>query len=316
VADGKWIPDLHPTTPLIEAARRVLEVRLQVVHDHLPPVLTEADRDPEHVHQLRVATRRADAALRIFADCLSRKVYKSARRQLRGLRRAAGAARDWDVFRLALVERGRKAEDRERAGLDFLLGHAGGQRAAAQVCLEASAREQLPHFARLRAETLEALRPAENEAATLLDLARPLLAGLHGELEQAVAGDLKDYSQLHQVRITGKRLRYAMEVFADCFEPAFREQLYPRIEAMQEILGKANDSHVAGLRMASLRGQLKVVLPRDWPRFQPAVEGLLRSHQRRLRRERRAFLRWWSAWQENGEPALQSLAGRAVAQST
>lgn len=310
MADGKWIDDLSLSTPLVEAARRVLEVRLRVVHDHLPQVLTEADQDPEHVHQLRVGTRRADAALRIFSVCLPDKVYKAARGRLRGLRHAAGAARDWDVFRLGLVERARKADKKERAGLDFLLGFAGGQRGAAQQILETSASEQLPLFAELQTKTLEAIRPAAEDAGgKLLDLARSLIAELHGKLEQAVAGDLGDYSQLHQVRIAGKRLRYAMEVFADCFPLLFREQLYPRIEEMQEILGRANDSHGASIRLAVLREQLKQVLPDDWPRFQPAVEGLLRTHQRRLPAERRAFLRWWASWLKKGGPELRSLVG-------
>ena len=43
------------------------------------------------------------------------------------------------------------------------------------------------------------------------------------------------------MRILGKRLRYAMEMFADCFGPAFREELYPAVEQMQEILGRANE---------------------------------------------------------------------------
>jgi hypothetical protein len=85
---------------------------------------------------------------------------------------------------------------------------------------------------------------------------------------------------------------------------------------MQDILGRANDSHVASLRMAALRGQLKLVLPRDWPRFQPAVEGLLRSHQRRLPRERRAFLHWWESWRKKGGPALHSVEGKPADQSS
>ena len=36
-----------------------------------------------------------------------------------------------------------------------------------------------------------------------------------------------------------------MEVFADCFAPAFRAELYPAVEEIQEILGNANDSYVA-----------------------------------------------------------------------
>src|SRR5262245_24754839 len=102
MAEGKWIPDLKATTPLDDAARRVLTVRLQVVGEYLPKALRESEKDVEHVHQLRVATRRAAAALRIVDCCLPVKVSKNARRRLREVRRAAGKARDWDVFLLEL----------------------------------------------------------------------------------------------------------------------------------------------------------------------------------------------------------------------
>src|SRR4051812_19790464 len=98
MADGKWISDLRCDTPLTDAARRVLTVRLEVVRDHLPLAAPHADEDVEHVHQPRVGPRRAGAALDIFKDCLPDKVYKSTRKRLRRVRRAAGAARDWDVF--------------------------------------------------------------------------------------------------------------------------------------------------------------------------------------------------------------------------
>src|SRR5262245_29019767 len=79
---------------------------------------------------------------------------------------------------------------------------------------------------------------------------------------------------LHQVRILGKRLRYAMEVFADCFALAFREKLYPLVEQMQEVLGNANDSHVAGRRLEALSARLQALVPAQWKRLRPGLEGL------------------------------------------
>src|SRR5437764_1326950 len=96
--DSKWIAHVRSDMPPAEAARHVLLARLQVVADYLPRALDEADRDPENVHQLRVGTRRAAAALRIFRQSLPAKAFKRARKRLRRLRRAAGAVRDWDVF--------------------------------------------------------------------------------------------------------------------------------------------------------------------------------------------------------------------------
>jgi CHAD domain-containing protein len=287
---------------LAEAARHVLSVRLRVVQAWVPRAVYEADRDLEHVHQLRVSTRRADAALRIFRDCLPGRARKPARQRLRALRRAAGAARDWDVFLLGLKERGAEVAEPERPGLDFLAGYATGQRVAAQTQLESADEQYGEDFDGFVNETLDAVRTPHDEpaAAALLGLARPLLARLLHDLERAAAGDLKDYEHLHQVRIAGKRLRYAMEVFADCFEPAFRERLYPMIEEMQEVLGRANDSHVAGQRLTGLRDRLKATWPEGWERLKAGIEGLLRFHQRRLPQERRRFMKWWETWREAG----------------
>jgi CHAD domain-containing protein len=298
MADGKWIEGLEAETPLFQAARHVLAVRLGVVGQRLPEALYEADRDPEHVHQFRVGTRRADAALRIFADCLPRRVYRAARRRLRRLRRAAGAARDWDVFLAELHERRPHEARREQAGLDFLLGHARGRRAAAQEELLAAGAEEGNQFDTFVAETVADVRPADGNGSTLLALARPLLAGLVKDMAETAAGDLKDYARLHQVRIAGKRLRYAMEVFAGCFPPPFADTLYPLVEQMQEILGRANDSHVAGERLAALRDELRRCEPAGWKRWQAGVEALLRSHQRRLPQERRRFLHVWEHWHQ------------------
>ncbi|SRR5579875_460672 len=308
MAQGKWISDLKPDTPLAEAARHVLFVRLQVVRDYLPRAALEADKDIEYVHQLRVGTRRADAALRIFADCLPRKTYRKARRRLKKIRRAAGAARDWDVFLADLLEREQKADVKQRNGLDFLIGYALGQRAAAHADLETVYQEEGPTFETFLIRVVEAIRlpGGQTSPGILVDLARPMLFERLKELEQAALGDLSDYTQLHQVRIAGKRLRYAMEVFADCFDPNFRETLYPRIEQLQEILGRANDSHVAIERLIDLRTRLQAACPTAWPRLQPGFEQLLRFHQRRLPQQRRRFLQWWNQWHPAGSEAVMT----------
>jgi CHAD domain-containing protein len=306
MAEGKWISDLSADTPLDEAARHVLLVRLQVVCDYLPRAAHEADNDVEYVHQLRVATRRADAALRIFEPCLPERMWKKSRRRLKKVRRAAGAARDWDVFLAGVLDRPKEPTATQRPGLDFLVGYAQGQREAAQAELQAVEREQGPEFEKFLARTVEAIRPPHGESApqTMLDLARTLLADLLQELEKAAGGDLEDYSQLHQVRIAGKRLRYALEVFAGCFGPAFRDTVYPQVEELQEMLGRANDSHVAVERLATLRDRLRQSQPGVWPRLRPGIESLLRFHQRRLPQERNRFARWWQSWQTEGREAV------------
>ncbi len=307
MADGKWIDGLQADLPPEEAARLVLTARFAVVRDYLPRAL-EHSEDVENVHQLRVGTRRADAAVKIFRSCLPESAFKKARKRLRQLRRAAGAARDWDVFALELAERQDGRPEKERAALDHLLGYSLGRRALAQADLAEVGHEEYRHFGTFMTRTVAAIGPPDDAShpKTLVQLARPTLAELRDDLQDSAAADLTDYEMLHRVRIAGKRLRYAMEVFADCFDSPFRDELYPRVEDMQEILGRANDSHVAVGRLTEMRDRLKKAWPKEWTRLRPGVEGLLRYHQRRLPQEKRRFLAWWQKWLRDGEALFDS----------
>jgi CHAD domain-containing protein len=309
LAVGKWISDLETTTPVVDAARHVLTVRLEVVRDYLPLALRQADKDPEHVHQLRVATRRARAALDIFSCCLPFKVCKGARRHLRNVRRVAGEARDWDVFLASLTQWSGQQGRKPRPGLDCLVGYAVAKREAAQLQLAEVAKDHPFAFDRFLAETVAAVhKPHDPCLHTLMDLAVPRLSVLLKDLDAAANRDLDDYECLHRVRILGKRLRYAMEVFANCFPPAFREQLYPMVEEMQEVLGNANDSHVARGRLEAQATGVRAFAPAVWKRYDPGVQSLLQYHQTRLPYERQRFREWWTRWrQSGGEPALLAL---------
>jgi CHAD domain-containing protein len=305
MADRKWIDNLHPEMSLAGAARHVLQARLEVVADALPLAIEDANRDPEHVHRLRVATRRADAALRIFRANLPEKVFKTARRRLRRIRRAAGAARDWDVFLIELNSRHSERPAIEHAGLDFLAGYSFAQRWEAHPEIEAASRKQ-PEFATLACAIVTSVHDGEPEA-TLIQLARPLLSSLLIKLQQTVEGDLSEYARLHQVRIAGKRLRYAMEVFADSFPPPFRESIYPQIEEMQEMLGRANDSQVATSWLQTLRDQLRETAGVEWKRLRAGVEDMLRFHKSRVPQQRRRFLAWLKRWNKGPRVELAAL---------
>ena len=307
MADAKWIQDLHADMPLGAAARLVLTLRLGVVRDRLPLAVEQAEADSEHVHQLRVGTRRAGAALRIFAPVLPTKLHRRARKTLRRLRRAAGAARDWDVFLEALTQRLTRVDSKQRRGLDFLLGYGHGPRVVAQQGLVEAAREKGERLPELLHELAHTLDDTSAQGQTLRDLAVPMLTELLRELETQACGDLSAYEHLHQVRILGKQLRYAMEVFESCFANSFREKYYPAIVAMQDILGLANDSHVATQRLCELRERLVHTQAKQWPAYQPGIEGLLRYHQRRLPQQRHAFEKWWQTWLGSG--AEQAFAG-------
>src|SRR5450755_1491967 len=94
----KWIHGVSPDDWTSDVAGRTLRFRLAAVQHYLPLAGEKPDEDIEYVHELRVATRRTTAALRLYADMLPRRRTARMETRLKQIRRAAGDARDYDVL--------------------------------------------------------------------------------------------------------------------------------------------------------------------------------------------------------------------------
>src|SRR4051794_16426954 len=106
---GKWIEGIDAAAPVEEAGRKSWEPRLWAVAGSWPLAAHLAEHDVEYVHRLRVATRRAGAALKLYKELLPKKPARWLKRRLRKIRKAAGDARDLDVLsHRLLVEYGEK----------------------------------------------------------------------------------------------------------------------------------------------------------------------------------------------------------------
>lgn len=297
MADGKWIDGLTPDQPAEQAAVAVLTARLAAVSHHLPLAVSEADADIEHVHQLRVATRRAGAALTMFRTVLSKKFHKQAKGLLRAVRRAAGEARDWDVFLELLATSEALAKPTSRAALDFLTGYGLGNRSPAQANLVQVAAERTDQLAALERDLPDELRPPD-PPQSLAALGNDVLPALFDEFAARVEAVPKEPTDLHQLRIVGKRVRYAMELFATCYAPAFRDELYPTIEQAQSILGAIQDGHVARERLEGLEARLRLASPATAKRVKAGFQGLLAEVRKRIMAEKRAYRKWDREWRK------------------
>lgn len=294
----KWVEGTSPEQGVVEVARRALGARLELVAHYLPLAARRPEEEIEYVHQLRVATRRAVAALKLFAPLLPRRRAQKMKKLLGRIRRAAGDARDLDVLGLRLAERWAEwSLDRDEA-ISLLRGKARrgskgnkgrdavaanerrgkkqqgeSQRRAAKI--EAEVGEKLAVLQRVYTKRARAQRPIRqvdralgggrfrrrinrlvsrirwrgepSEAAPCFGAyARRTLRPQLERFLTAARAPRDDLASLHQFRIEGKRLRYAIEVFAGGLPPACREVLYPQVEELQERLGTLND-HVTAL---------------------------------------------------------------------
>ncbi|QJW99233.1 CHAD domain-containing protein [Frigoriglobus tundricola] len=301
MADGKWIEGLKPNAPIADAATTVLTARFAVVRHYLPLAVERAQEDAEYVHQLRVGTRRAAAALRVFADALPRRLLKATKGTLRQLRRAAGDARDWDVFLASLSDAKPLASAAGKPALDFLLGYAIGERTAAQTRLVAAAADAGPLFAEQSTELPGRARAPEGDAddpqpADFGALAAQQLGALFREFTTGVESNPSEAEAMHALRIVGKRLRYAIEIFADCFPQGMKDTLYPAVEHAQELLGGVQDATVGAERLAGIRGSVQTVLPKHLPRIRKGIDGLAATLRAQVPAGKKAFATWRKEW--------------------
>src|SRR5271168_1372640 len=93
----KWVYNVSPDDRTSDVAARTLRVRLNAVRYYLD-LAADCPDDIEHVHELRVWSRRAAAALRLYHDLLPSHCARWIGKQMRRLRRAASTARDFDVL--------------------------------------------------------------------------------------------------------------------------------------------------------------------------------------------------------------------------
>jgi len=280
---GKWILDVAPS----DVAVRTLKARFAAIQHYLPLAAEKAEEDAEYVHELRVWTRRASAALDLYVDFLPCRRRASLIRQLKRLRRAANDARDYDVLAQRL------AKEHPGPEIERWLERVRAQRCKAQRPIVAI-HERLKHddrFARRIVKLLRLVRrrgkkKVVSEVIHFGDWARNSLRPMVRRFFKAAPADGLGVAALHKLRIRGKELRYAMELLTGAFPLDFREKLYPVIETLQDKLGEINDRETAQVRLRQRIDAADDKADVDYLRK-------LRAEERsRLKEARREFLDW------------------------
>lgn len=288
VNSEKWISGIKPHRSLQKGARRVLRDRLKTVV-RLLPIAAKGKREPiRAVHQLRVSARRAAAALDVFADLLPTKPTQKLRKQLKSVRRAAGTARDLDVLAQRWLAQAGAMPDN---AWEALLGDAAAHRRQAQKPLK-SVRKQMKKEdlkERICKVTCRTRWRGESPQPTFAQAARERLAPRVQQLFESEPSDRDDMTGWHAMRIAGKQLRYVMEIFADAFDPQFRDELYPEVETLQEKLGTINDHVTAQPMLARWRHE------HASEEVHQRLDHLVEMERQGLAQAQTDFHQWWTA---------------------
>jgi CHAD domain-containing protein len=264
-------PDRSP----FEELRSRLRHQLDEIERHDPG--TRFGRDPESLHDMRVAVRRLRALLRAGRKLVATDTHELNVR-LKELGRVLGEVRDLDVLLERLEE-----EASELPGEDARLGRAllagmRTERSCARARLLGALRSD--EYLALLDDTgrmIETLEPSGSET-TLDRLADRAFAKL-GKAVDELSDEPAD-EELHAVRKIGKRARYAAEL-------ADRKDFVKQAKKLQDVLGEHQDAVVSAEQLR----RLAVTATSE----QALAAGRLVEREEQRRAEARRT--WQTAWQ-------------------
>jgi len=233
--------------PVRELGCEMLARQLRELRRNVPGTLE--GRDPEFLHDMRVATRRIRAALRLFRDELGREPAGRLRSEFGWLGKLLGSARDLDVFGMRLpAQLARVEADPVSAARILELVEARRAEARAELGLALRSERyrglvgELDRFSAGERRENALLREAREAAGKRCRKALSRVRRWRETDDPAVSADA-----LHRLRIDLKHLRYASEFFLDGFGVDARGALR-RIVAFQDCLGTHNDA-VVGMQL-------------------------------------------------------------------
>jgi len=291
--DGKWVDGLTSDMAVGKAARKALKARLVAVRAALDPA-KELSADGEPVHELRVATRRATAALQVFGGRLPGKTEKRARKVLRKLRRAVAPAREADVLLAALDSWATGRPNAEKAGLQFLFGLLTAERQAAQAPVNEAVEKCESKWAFLLEHCP---RSARRGGPPLGELAGRVYHGFVRDLDAAIAAcDFDDERRLHALRIACKRLRYAYELLAGSLDPEIEQTLYPALVDLQSILGAAHDNWQIVGKLDRVMDVVTALRPQLLPGIRSGLSAFRAGQREQFAVQKAAFATWRRSW--------------------
>src|SRR4030095_5912302 len=219
-------------------------------------------KDPEGVHSMRVASRRLRSALSDFMPYVNKRSLSSILKQIRSLADALGEVRDQDVAILALEKLESETPQEFFATLQKLIkARKDSRRASRQELKRLLVKDRLKELSDDFNKTMTAatklkggMSASSPYSHSYEDIAKAIIRDRLGELE-ALSSSLYqplEATKLHEMRIGAKRLRYAVEMFADCWE----SDILPFAKSSARLQGALGRLHDCDVWIQSFREEI------------------------------------------------------------
>jgi len=206
------------------------------------------------VHQARVASRRLREAVPVLTSGVKGTKANKALKKIKRLTKALGTVRELDVT-LHVLDELASRDTLPRLALEEVRAHVVHERdERRRVMLKRMEQVDLPKLERRLASVSEVLGRTDSEewrnalGARLLNRAKRLAAAI-GD-----AGHVYSPEQLHRVRLSAKKLRYAMELVADVGVKSAANPLRV-VKRAQDTLGTLHDLQILQTHVAAVQAK-------------------------------------------------------------
>lgn len=289
----------------------ILRKHLDALEREIPGV-RENSHDIEHIHRMRVASRRLRAAMPLFEVCLPSKKAAIWLKEVRKITRALGAARDADVQMDVIKKYLNSLDDQSlRTGPTRLLLRLRQQRQNLQPPVEAALEAlQTSDFISGMTETLQ---PLQDQGETVYQFTPALYQHAFYHVQQRLNEFLayneivfhpEKVTELHAMRISAKGLRYTIENFSALYSGELKLWLNAVREA-QDALGAIHDCDIwiSALPIFLQEERLRIVNycghAGPYSRLVPGIQHFLTDRQEERDRQYRQFVNKWEGWQSS-----------------
>lgn len=208
----------------------------------------------EHVHGMRVASRRLRSALPLFSSCFPKKKYRDWIKSIKAVTRALGDARDTDV-QLAFLARylqEHQIDTGNNEGVSNLINLLEQQRKQqqSQVLFTLDALEGRGILDDLTSTLNEIGRDYSQKKIQIHPprLYKEAAVRIQNVLDNLLSFDTivknpNDITGHHAMRIAAKKLRYTLEVYRPLYSNRFKPFM-KKMKKLQEILGELHDCDI------------------------------------------------------------------------
>jgi CHAD domain-containing protein len=238
----------------------VLRQLLKITHKSLHSAAVRSDESIEHVHQLRVNSRRSLAAMDVFCSDLSDASSRWIVKRLKEFLKSAGKARDLDI--LLTVQLPRLGTVADRLGEYWTQQRQQCQQTLRKLDRRMRRDDRFSQEVKCLLKKLNrrASRSvgAEKDNDSAQDWVWQKIAIVAAEFTEAIP-QTSTPDAMHQLRISGKRFRYTLELLAPLLPPNCLKSTLRQVKELQDRLGQVQDHVVAVEQLEELRFQQREV---------------------------------------------------------